>query len=277
MNNTPVTPWETLFYDPALFDAAAGDAYSDEAEEQYFQLIGNKPRKIIEFGCGTGRVILKLADKGHVVTGVDISASMLDQLDKKVNRLPPEVQTRIKTVCADGTAAAINDTHHIAIAVDDFLTHFLDEEQAVDIFRQIAASVEPNGYFITDLRIRDNEKLSRAKNSYPKNIYTYGLVHGVHTEKGTLSASMKYWEDYNDHSGILCSHQVFDFISQNGEVEKTVYKTLRQKLFTQQELISLAKQAAFSLEKFIPFDNSKDHNAGIYVFQLKDPSTHATT
>lgn len=274
MNNTLITPWEDQFYDPALFDAAAGDAYSDEAEELYFDLIGNTPRKIIEYGCGTGRVILKLADKGHTVTGVDISESMLTHLDKKIHDLPPHIQCRIKTIRANGTEAVIKDSHHIAIAVDDFLTHFLEEERVLYIFRQIAACIEPDGCFITDLRIRDTEKLRQAQHSYPKNIYTYGIVHGVHTDKGTFSASMKYWEDYDTTSGILCSHQTFDFIRGNGEVEKTVYKTLRQKLLTQQELVTFAGMAGFDLRQFIPFDRQKDSNAGIYVFQLKDPFQH---
>jgi SAM-dependent methyltransferase len=270
MKNRPVTPWEDQFYDPALFDAAAGDAYSDEVEELYFQLIGDPPKKIVEFGCGTGRVILKLAARGHEVTGIDISARMLDHLREKVKVLPAEMKERIKIVCADGRDAKISDKYQLAIAVDDFLTHFLDNEKLVDLFHQVAACLEPGSFFITDLRTRDVEKLRHAESSYPKSMYTYGIVNGVRVDKEDYSASMKYWEDYDTISKVLCSHQVFDFIRKDGEVEKTVYKTLRQKLLTSRDLTTVAGCAKFELHRFVSFDSNKDENAGIYIFRLRD-------
>jgi SAM-dependent methyltransferase len=277
MKTLPLTPWEDQFYDPALFDAAAGDAYSNEVEERYFQLIGSSPKKIVEFGCGTGRVILKLAARGHEVTGIDISEKMLEYLWKKVDGLPVEMKGRIKTVCANGSDSTVSDMHNqvsgkfnLAIAVDDFLTHFLDKEKLAGIFTQIASCLEPGSLFITDLRIRDGEKLRRAQHDYPKNMYTYGIVHGVRVDKEIFSASMKYWEDFDTTNNVLCSHQVFDFIRKDGEVEKTVYKTLQQKLLTSEELKTIAGRANFALQQFVPFDIHKDENAGIYIFRFND-------
>lgn len=270
MKYNPVTPWEDQFYDPALFDAAAGDAYSAEVEEQYFQLIGDSPKKIVEFGCGTGRVILKLAARGHEVTGIDISEKMLEYLWKKTVDLPAEMKGRIKTLCADGSETTVQEKYNLAIAVDDFLTHFIDKEQLVGMFGRIASCLEPGSFFITDLRTRDQDKLRRAQDKYPKNMYTYGIVNGVQVDKEIFSASMKYWEDFDSTTNVLCSHQVFDFIRNNGEVEKTVYKTLIQKLLTSQDLTAIAGRAKFALHQFIPFNNTKDENAGIYIFQLNE-------
>ena len=38
---------------------------------------GGGAGRVLEAGCGTGRVALELARRGHVVTGVDVDASML--------------------------------------------------------------------------------------------------------------------------------------------------------------------------------------------------------
>jgi SAM-dependent methyltransferase len=272
MKNRSVTPWEDQFYDPALFDAAAGDAYSDEVEALYFQLIGESPKRIVEFGCGTGRVILKLAARGHAVTGIDISETMLAYLRRKVKDLPADKQDQIRIICADGSDTNDVDKHEVAIAVDDFLTHFLDKNLLISLFRQVAACLEPGSFFITDLRARDPEKLRLAEKEYPKNVYTYGIVNDVQVDKEVFSASMKYWEDYDISSNVLCSHQIFDFIRKDGGVEKTVYKTLRQKLLTRQDLTTIASAAQFELHRFLPFNpnKGKDENAGIYIFQLKD-------
>jgi SAM-dependent methyltransferase len=40
---------------------------------------------VLELGCGTGRVLLNLARRGHAVTGVDNAPEMLERLETKLN------------------------------------------------------------------------------------------------------------------------------------------------------------------------------------------------
>ncbi len=263
-------PWENRFYDPDLFDAAAGDSYSDGTEEMYYNLIGKAPKKIAEFGCGTGRVILKLAHRGHTVIGIDRSKEMLSSLRKKIRQLKPEIKNRVKVIHADIGKTEKYHEVNMALAVDDFVTHFLSEGELKAFFLQVALWVNPGDLFITDLRPRDPEKISNAKKEYPKPVFTYGMVHHVKTLKGIRSVAMKYWEDYND--GVLISQQNFDFITPDGLVEKTVYKTLRQRLYTKNELIAIASSAGFELARFITMAGKNDESAGVYVFQRSDKS-----
>src|SRR5699024_12337533 len=43
----------------------------------------SSPKKVIDLGCGTGEISLRLANKGYVVTGVDLSQDMLTIADQK--------------------------------------------------------------------------------------------------------------------------------------------------------------------------------------------------
>lgn len=43
------------------------------------EVTGGRPGRVLDAGCGTGRVALELARRGHAVTGVDVDASMLDE------------------------------------------------------------------------------------------------------------------------------------------------------------------------------------------------------
>ena len=53
---------------------------------------------ILELGCGSGRVLLPLARAGYEITGLDLSAAMLDRCRAKVDAEPPEVRDRVRLV-----------------------------------------------------------------------------------------------------------------------------------------------------------------------------------
>lgn len=44
------------------------------------------PKKALDFGCGVGRLVIPLSKIANEVTGVDISASMLNEAQKKLSR-----------------------------------------------------------------------------------------------------------------------------------------------------------------------------------------------
>ena len=66
---------------PAGIAHAVGKPFSDDSSAQYlaamtalFSLLAPPPRRVVEFGCGTGWLSLYLAQRGYDVLGVDISA-----------------------------------------------------------------------------------------------------------------------------------------------------------------------------------------------------------
>jgi cyclopropane-fatty-acyl-phospholipid synthase len=55
---------------------------SMEAKEKLFHLDGGK--KLLDFGCGAGELLIHYASKYEKAVGVDFSASMLDEASKKI-------------------------------------------------------------------------------------------------------------------------------------------------------------------------------------------------
>ncbi len=65
-------------------------------------LIGERgPLKILEPFCGTGRILIPLLSAGHELVGIDQSAAMLGRARAKIERLPAEVQHRVRLIEAD--------------------------------------------------------------------------------------------------------------------------------------------------------------------------------
>ena len=69
---------------------------TDIPYDEYVDLIslatgGIKGKKIIDVGCGTGLLAVKLAKAGALVTGVDLSRDMLNIAEKRANDLSLEI------------------------------------------------------------------------------------------------------------------------------------------------------------------------------------------
>lgn len=64
----------------------------------YLDLAAQAGGPVLELACGTGRVLIPLAEAGATITGLDLSRAMLDRARKKVAALPAEVQQRITLV-----------------------------------------------------------------------------------------------------------------------------------------------------------------------------------
>jgi SAM-dependent methyltransferase len=70
--------WEEL--------AAAGAAVHGEAD-LVAALIGAPPARVLDAGCGTGRVAIELARRGYDTAGVDVDPALLDRARAKAPEL----------------------------------------------------------------------------------------------------------------------------------------------------------------------------------------------
>ncbi|MBV9536439.1 MAG: class I SAM-dependent methyltransferase [Solirubrobacterales bacterium] len=84
---------------------------SDEQREAWHsllsRLVGGSPRRVLDVGCGTGFLALRLAELGHIVTGVDLSGKMIEQARDKAEqaalKIEFEVGDAVELDCADET------------------------------------------------------------------------------------------------------------------------------------------------------------------------------
>ena len=67
---------------------------------------------ILELGCGTGRVLIPLAEAGHTVYGLDNAPNMLSFLRQ---RIPPELEPNIHLINADMTNFKIDEQFRLIL------------------------------------------------------------------------------------------------------------------------------------------------------------------
>lgn len=90
---------------------------------------------VIELGCHVGFQSIFLAARGHTVTGVDISSTLLDEANFRKNQLPGKVREKLTFIHSD-----IMDLNGVGKFDTVLLTEVL--EHVIDPFKILEKSIE---------------------------------------------------------------------------------------------------------------------------------------
>ena len=119
--------------------AAGVDVHGEAA---YVDLLLPGPSTVLDAGCGTGRVAVELARRGHDVVGVDSDASMLD-----VARRTPSVVWAQE----DLVTLALPGRFDLVVAAGNVVV-FLAEGSEPEVIRRLAAHLLPGGLLVCGWR-----------------------------------------------------------------------------------------------------------------------------
>lgn len=126
------------------------DAYWESGKAQADMLASVIPdgAKVLDFGCGDGRVAIPLAGLGYEVTAVDSSQRMLDRLTERA----PDLATVRAT--ADGIAAHLGRRRMDAVYALAVLIHH-SYADCLDIIGRLRAATKLGGTLILDWPLSD--------------------------------------------------------------------------------------------------------------------------
>ncbi|MGN6217770.1 MAG: class I SAM-dependent methyltransferase [Solirubrobacterales bacterium] len=103
---------------------------------------------VLELGCGTGRVALHLARRGHRVIGVDRDYDLILELAERAGDLP------VEPICVDALDLDLTDAAGLVLAPMQFLQLLRSSESRVRCLRRIAAALRPGGLLAAALVAR---------------------------------------------------------------------------------------------------------------------------
>ncbi len=143
----------TNWYDyPQYFEMAFADETKKEAnffEEAFEEYVSFPVKRLIEPGCGGGRLVVEMARRGYDVTGLDASKKAVAYLRRRIKR----ANLPATAIAGDMREFQLDKLADAAFCTFNTFRHLTTEKCALDHLRCVAKNLEPGGIYILGLHL----------------------------------------------------------------------------------------------------------------------------
>ena len=197
--------------------------------------------RVLELGCGTGRILLNLIGAGIDATGVDRSLPMLERLRADAQTLgmpsPRVAQMDIGALAVTGRFAVI-------LAPYSLITYLTDTGYALRVLRQLHTLLDQGGCVVLDAFI------PQPVSSFADFREDYRRPHGI----GTLERAKRIESLTDGTNRIERRYRLFDF-NDTLVSEFVTVETIRP--YEPELIAQIATDAGFEIERW-----SYDYGSG---------------
>jgi len=106
-------------------------------------------KRVLELGCGSGRLVCDMATRGFEMTGLDLNPTALEYCKKKLKKLG----VKGEAVVGDMTKFKFDEPFDAAINSINTFRHLESEEAALAHLDCVAEHLKPGGVFILSLHL----------------------------------------------------------------------------------------------------------------------------
>lgn len=130
--------------------------------KQIFKKYEKNIQTIVDLGCGTGEITIKLANEGYQLFGIDYSLDMLTHAEQKsyMNRLP------IQWLHQDLRELTGFTNLDAAVSYCDVMNYITSENDLKNVFSRVANSLKESGLFIFDVHSIDYVQSSLINHTF---------------------------------------------------------------------------------------------------------------
>jgi SAM-dependent methyltransferase len=203
---------------------------------------------ILELACGTGRVTLPLALAGHDITGIDISAALLDEARRKAAEMAGRVAGGLPVTWleADIRHFELGRDFNLIILPYNTLCHLLTLESLEACLACVRRHLRPGGRFMLDVFVPGFEVLLRGSAGR----YEYGQYDDPESGEIVTILTANAYDPATQINHIILYEQ------RPGRAEMAV-GMLEMRMYFPQELDALLKYNGLPvIEKYGDYDES---------------------
>lgn len=188
---------------------------------------GIAPKTILDLGCGTGSILLPLAQEGFDVIGVDLSSEMLTEADHKAM----EAGVSVRLACQDMTELDLGEQADCILSLCDCMNYLTEEGQLAAAFRRIAAHMKPESILLFDMNTE----------------YKFREVLGQKVFGAAEEAAAYIWENDYDEKEKINEYYVSFFIAQENGLYERVEEYHYERAYATEEIEQALQAAGLAL------------------------------
>lgn len=196
--------------------------------------------RILDAGCGTGRYTMGPARRGYLVTGLDRSAPLIAEAQKRVGPTDLPVAFAVGEILALPSAPPFD-----GILCRGVLNDLLDEHSRQEVFFSFARTLRPGGMLILDVREWYATAHRKAREPVSEK--------SVDTARGRLTFRSVTQLDHHNQQLLVAERHTL----QRDDVETVAVYDFRMRCWTQEELHGHLTRAGFSSIVYLgDYDNA---------------------
>lgn len=153
-----------MTYDPELYDLVHRGTPGDVA---FYVRATEGASRVLELGCGTGRVVLALAEAGRRVTGLELEPAMLDAARRRIAEAPPEVAARVTLMEGDMARFELSARFDRVLVPFNGLYCLESPAELTACLRAVRAHLEPDGVLLLDAYAADEFHETARPRDFP--------------------------------------------------------------------------------------------------------------
>jgi len=247
------------FYDPDFYDQEIGPG--SRVPELYVSLAVEMGGPILELGCGTGNILLPIAQKGVEAWGLDASAPMLERAREKVKKI--HHAKRLELALGYMEEFSLDCKFRQIFLTNDVIAHLIHGDALLQAFSKCREHMAPNGRLTLDMASFDIRYLAQ----YSHNSNSHFRHRGIFPLKKD-GEQIQVWErtTYDVATGVLTAHFRYERLRSDGQLLNTQDRTLVLRPRNVDEVRFALLAAGFEEVEIAP--------AGVHDGSILTASTH---
>jgi SAM-dependent methyltransferase len=222
---------------------------TDTEADWYVGFAGQTGGPVLELACGTGRLLVRLAQAGYEVDGIDLSGEMLSLAGRRRDGLPVEVRSRIGLIQTDMARFAIDRRYGMVLIADNSFRELSDRKQQLSCLKCVGDHLRTDGKLLVTERRFDVSKLVDGGISYP---WTTPVRHPETGETVSRKVEVRLTDNGKWIRGIMRYKVVGD------EGERIEECRFEAPIMEKEDYVKLFAEAGFSTEAYANYSYQLD-------------------
>lgn len=232
------------------YDALTFNVPYDEIARYYAGILRGMTdgARLLDMGCGTGNLTVRLAEMGFDVIGQDASSEMLTVAAAKSDR--------VQWICQNMAQTELGGEVDMIISTLDSVNHLESAEEILRCFRAAADNLKDSGAFVFDVNTVFKHREILGNNTF---VYDVDGVYCV-------------WQNEFDPSDNSVGIELDLFFEEEDGVYIRGGESFREIALGESELCGLLKRAGFCVEhvyEYLTFDKPSDSSEKLLIAARK--------